>query len=108
MPASATLVTEEALKGLLGPGADNEQVKLCVEATEAYVERYLGARDEQRPTWSSAEQLGARKLARNLYRDSMQSGIAAPYEEPGMFKRATDVEIEQLLRIGRYAPPRVG
>lgn len=96
------------------PNNDSNLVAL-VAATNAYVRRYredptdeLGAPVE----WDAAARLGAARLAAGLYRNANKPGITdnglGGAASDTAFRRVTDVLIEQLLRIGRSAPPSVG
>ena len=92
-----------ALTGIPG-SADDERIRAAVEAANAYVRRYRGD-----VPWTADMELGAAKLAAGLVRDGYKPTIGEGWEQNGnVFARVTDVEIEQLLRIGRFAPPVVG
>ena len=61
--------------------------------------------------WDASARLGAAKLAANLYTNRNAPGISENslgQSTDQAYRRATDVLIEQLLRIGRFAPPSVG
>jgi len=99
----------------LATGADDTKLVALVAATNAYVRRYhsdpLGP-DGAPVEWSADKRLGAARLAAGLYRNSNAPGITdnglGGAASDTAFRRATDVLIEQLLRIGRHAPPSVG
>lgn len=75
-----------------------------VSATNAYVTRYKGD-----GKWTPDTLLGAAQLARGLWRDGYTPAVGEGWEQQvNVFARLTDVKIEQLLRIGRFAPPKVG
>ncbi|HXG71272.1 MAG TPA: hypothetical protein VNJ04_11770 [Gemmatimonadaceae bacterium] len=74
------------------------------DAAEAFVRRHHPGRTE----WPADYVLGAVKLAAGLHRDAATPGIAEPFAQANVYKRATDVEIEQLLQIGRFSTPVVG
>lgn len=100
--------------GLSIPSNDSKLVAL-VAATNAYVRRYhadpIGP-DGAPVEWAADHRLGAAKLAAGLYRNANAPGITdnglGGAASDQAFRRATDVLIEQLLRIGRFAPPEVG
>lgn len=105
----AQLVPRGLLATLLGlpaaPAAgSNEWFDLAADAATSYVTDRLGERE----TWSASQRLGAVKLAAGLYRDQASVGLAEAFSDANIRRRATDVEIEQLLRIGRYQLPGVG
>lgn len=107
----AELLTPAAVKtelALTAP-ADDPKLLTCVEATKAFVARYHTAPADD-AAWPADYQLGAVKLAANLYRNSNSPGISEAFGATSdvAYRRATDVQIEQLLRIGRFAPPAVG
>lgn len=92
-----------ALAGVKARPDDSRLVGLC-EATTAYVNRYREGRE-----WTADTELGAAYLARGLWRDGHTPSIGEGWEQQGnVFARLTDIKIEQLLRIGRFAPPAVG
>ena len=108
--------TAEAVKLELGLSIPANDVKLtdAVAAANGYVRRY---RDEPLDAagnlieWDASARLGAAKLAANLYRNRNAPGISEGnlgQSNDQAYRRATDVLIEQLLRIGRFAPPSVG
>ena len=92
-----------ALAGVRAAADDPRIVGIC-DATSAYVRRYHG----EQP-WTADTELGAAFLARGLWRDGHTPAIGEGWEQnANVFARLTDVRIEQLLRIGRFAPPVVG
>lgn len=108
MPAvtTAELVKEEL--SLTAP-AENAKLAQSVAAAVSYVARY-----HREPTegtaWPADYVLGATKLAANLYRNANAPGVGEAFgvSSDTSFRRATDVQIEQLLRIGRFSRPMVG
>lgn len=107
----AEVTTAAAVKAELGLSAPAEEPKLvaAVAATIAFVARYHESPPEG-TDWNADYTLGATKLAAGLYRNANSPGVSETF---GMgsdtaFRRATDVQIEQLLRIGRFSPPMVG
>lgn len=109
--------TVEAVKTELGlaTGADDTKLLALVAATNAYVRRYHPDptdADGLPVAWPADQRLGAARLAAGLYRNSNAPGISdnglGGAASDTAFRRATDVLIEQLLRIGRHAPPAVG
>lgn len=100
------LIDEGAVRhacGLPAQGADGE-LERAIAASQSFVERYHGTRDE----WPDDYRLGAVRLATGLYRDAAQKGLVEPFGQSNTARRATDIEIEQLLRIGRFALPQIG
>lgn len=86
------------------PSGNAGQLAGIVAATNAYIKRYRGD-----TPWTDDTMLGAAQLARGLWRDGYSPSIGEGWEQQGnVFARLTDVKIEQLLRIGRFAPPVVG
>jgi len=109
-----TTVTAAALElGVAGAGNDTK-LATYVAATNAYVRRYHSDPTDAAGVpveWPADHRLGAARLAAGLYRNANAPGITdngAGGISDTAFRRATDVLIEQLLRIGRYAPPMVG
>lgn len=115
MAFDPTTVDAAALEaGLAGAGGD-AKLAAAVAAANAYVRRYhtdpTDAAGEP-VQWSADKQLGAARLAAGLYRNAnapgiTDNGLGGPVSDTA-YRRATDVLIEQLLRIGRYAPPSIG
>lgn len=92
-----------ALSGLNVTASDPRLVAI-VDATNAFVRRYRGTEP-----WTADTELGAATLARGLWRDGYAPAVGEGWEQQGnVFARLTDVKIEQLLRIGRFARPVVG
>lgn len=109
--------TAEAVKIELGLQIPSNDGKLgnAVAAANEYVRRYHADPVDAAGTpieWPASYRLGAAKLAAGLYRNANAPGITDNgLGGPGAdttFRRATDVLIEQLLRIGRFSPPRIG
>lgn len=99
------MLTTELLAELLPDvrGTQKERTA-AVDAANAYVARYRG-NDE----WTADTLLGAAMLARGIIRDGYTPAIGEGWEQnASVFARLTDVRIEQLLRLGRFAPPKVG
>lgn len=99
------MLTVEKLAELLPDtgGAPGERAA-AVEAANAYVERYRPGGE-----WTAETLLGAAMLARGIIRDGYTPAIGEGWEQnASVFARLTDVRIEQLLRLGRFAPPKVG
>lgn len=111
-PTTPELVTLEL--GLQHLNPNDKQLAEVVAATNAFVRRYhsdpLDA-DGQPVEWGADKRLGAARLAAGLYRNANAPGVSDNgfgATSDVAFRRATDILIEQLLRIGRFAPPRVG
>lgn len=103
------LIPDDALRRAVGgqtPGANinADDLELAREAAYAYVIRAHGVRE----TWPADYILGAIRLAAGLYRDKANPGVTEPFGSQNVHRRATDIQIEQLLEIGRFAPPRIG
>ncbi|MFJ3394004.1 hypothetical protein [Leifsonia aquatica] len=105
------LLTEDDLKSELGgQGVDPDKVKRATDAAIAFVLRRKADPTKLDPpeTWAADFKLGALRLAVGLYRDALKPGVAEPFAQGNVYARATDVQIEQLLQIGRFALPVVG
>ena len=110
--------TAEAVRLEAGqPNMPINDVRLVsvVKATNAYVRRYhKDPLDElgQPVEWPDDMRLGAARLGAGLLRDQNKPGITdnglGGQIPDSAFRRVTDVLIEQLLRIGRFAPPQIG
>lgn len=108
-PAAGELIPDDALRRAVtgstaGAQPVPEDLALAKAAATAYVIRHHGAR----AAWPADYQLGAIRLAAGLYRDKANPGVAEPFGGTNVLRRATDVQIEQLLQIGRFALPEVG
>lgn len=105
------LVTADQVIADLGLKVAPSDPKLaqCVAATVAYVSRYHEAPAGD-ADWPDDYRLGAIRLAAGLYRNANSPGVSEAFGigSDQAFRRATDVQTEQLLRIGRFAPPMVG
>lgn len=79
-----------------------------VDAVTALVASYHAApaADDE---WPPNLQLGATMLAARLYRRrNSPAGVEALGELGPVYVSRNDPDLAQLLKIGRYAPPRVG
>lgn len=111
------LLTDSDVIAALGDttGIEDETITLAVMATIDYVGRYHSTpmTDAEPPTvaWPYSYKLGAVKLASGLVRGGLSAALGE--NEPTdmfsnqAFERVTDISIEQLLRIGRFALPRI-
>lgn len=108
MPAVTDAAAVKAELALTAP-ADDPKLSEAVAATVAYVARYHTAPADG-AEWPADYRLGAAKMAANLYRNSNSPGVGEAFgiSNDTAYRRATDVQIEQLLRIGRFAAPVVG
>lgn len=108
MPEVTTAAAVKEELALTAP-ADDPKLAAAVAATIAYVARYHTSPDGDTP-WPADYRLGAAKLGANLYRNANSPGVGEAFgvSNDVAYRRATDVQIEQLLRIGRFAPPVVG
>ena len=107
----SVLLTDDDLKSELGgQGLDPEKVTRAKDAAIAFVLRRKADPTETDPagTWPADFKLGALRLAVGLYRDALKPGVAEPFAQGNVYARATDVQIEQLLQIGRFSLPEVG
>lgn len=103
----AALVDREAAATRAAASRGDADLELACDAAEAYVLRYL---TEPADGWTADQRLGALLLAVGLYRDKATPGVIEQYGgiERAAYRRATDIQIEQLLRIGRHALPVIG
>ena len=105
------LTTPAEVKAELGLTVDVNDAALldAVSAAQAYVLRYHDAPADGEE-WPDDYRLGAKRLAGGLYRNANSPGVSEAFgiSSDTAYRRATDVQIEQLLRIGRFAPPMVG
>lgn len=103
----ADLVDTAAAATRAAAAAGDPDLILACNAADAYVRRYL---DEPDTGWTADQKLGGLLLAVGLYRDKATPGVIEQYGtiERAAYRRATDIQIEQLLRIGRYAKPVIG
>lgn len=121
MPYSTAtqLVTAEDVKLALrgDTAALDADIDLAVAATTAYVARYHDTpyvdptADPLVVAWPADYKAGAVKLAASLVRSGFSATLNSDPADPlvqSSLGRLTDVEIEQLLEIGRFATPRIG
>lgn len=110
MPTDPAAVAEELQ--LPEMNRNDKRLQSAVAAANEYVLRYHPeptARDGK--DWRADHKLGAALLGAGLYRAANRSGISdngLGMSHDQAYARATDVRIEQLLQIERYAVPRVG
>lgn len=110
MPTTAEAVKTELQIATLN--ANDPKLVEAVDAANAYVLRYHPKPTEpDGSVYRADHRLGAARLAAGLYRNANRPGISD--NNNGMsndqaYRRATDILIEQLLQIGRFAPPRIG
>lgn len=83
---------------------DTKVMQECIDAAVSFVERYKGPDKD----WDAATNLGCIMQAAGLFRRRNTPGGIDTFGESAMYTRAVDSEVERLLRIGRYAMPRVG
>lgn len=100
------LTSVEAVQAYLGlPAHTEEELAPIVAAVTALIESYHGARDP----WPSNLQLGATMLAGRIYRRrNSPAGVESLGELGPVYVSRNDPDLAQLLKIGRYAEPRVG
>jgi hypothetical protein len=95
----------------LNPDATGEPPEALVDvvaATNAVVRRWLPVPTDG--VWPADVELGTRMLAGRLYsrRLSPQGVLEGLSAEGGVYVRRNDPDVALLLRLGDYAPPRVG
>lgn len=111
-PARDRMLTSDALFGALGttPAGAPDQAwadTVCV-AVNDYVSR-LPHVVPMGSTWDGPTETGAVMLGMRLYSARSAPLGAAGYDVTGALVRATsDPEVGRMLRVGRYAMPRVG
>lgn len=109
-PTDAAAVVEELQLPHLNES--DKRLQRAVKAANAFVLRsHPEPTGEDGETWNEDHALGAAMLAANLYRNANRPGVSdngLGMSNDQAYRRATDVLIEQLLQIERYAPPRVG
>lgn len=93
--------------GLSEADTDTEALNLSCAAANAFLRRYKGD-EPPGDGWPSDWVLGTVMQAAGLYRRRNTPGGVDTFGDTGMYVRATDTEVERMLRIGRYAPPGVG
>ncbi|GAT87967.1 hypothetical protein CVCC1112_2626 [Paenarthrobacter nicotinovorans] len=108
-PTTTEAVTEE-LDLKVSP--DAKRLALVVAVTNSYVRRtHTDPVDSSGESveWPADKRLGAARLAAGLYRDANAPGITESQfggaVQEAVKRRVTDIAIEQLLQIGRFAPP---
>lgn len=105
----------EATKELdLKTGLDASRLQEVVDVTNVYVRRRHAdpvGPDGLPVPWPADYRLGAARLAAGLYRDANAPGISESQfggaVAEAIKRRVTDIAIEQLLEIGRFAGPQV-
>lgn len=109
------LLTVADLKTAVGDNTIPEDTfTLAVQATKAHVLRYHSVASvtvDGTITWPYDFKLGAVKLAAGLVRSGFSAATSSDPNDPlsqATLNRLTDLEIEQLLRIGRAQEPRIG
>lgn len=109
LPTTAAAVITEL--GLPNLNANDQKLLDVVAATNAFVMERHPAPTGADGQYRADHRLGAARLAAGLYRNANRPGISdngLGATNDQAFRRATDVLIEQLLGIGRFAPPAVG
>lgn len=110
------LLNEDDVKAALGGDASVPagDITSAVRATKAYVMREHSEASVtvgDVVTWPWDYKLGATKLAAGLVRGGFSAAVGGEVGDGYSMQalaRLTDVEIEQLLRMGRFTPPRIG
>lgn len=87
--------------------ATPEQLTSVVKATNAVVRRMTGT--TAATEWTEDVQLGATMLAGRLWRrrDS-PAGVETFGGDGAVYVQRRDADVDMLLQIGAYTPPRVG
>lgn len=84
------------------------EVEPVVAAVEALIVSYHGAPDDG-AEWSANLKLGATMLAARIFRRrNSPAGVESLGELGPVYVSRNDPDLAQLLRLGRYAEPRVG
>lgn len=110
------LLTPGDVRKALGDDAElaGDDLDLAVAATKAYVARLHTTPTTGTPpvvAWPADYKLGAIKLAAGLIRNGFSASIAPDPldgQTQAALGRVSDIEIEQLLQIGRFAPTVIG
>lgn len=106
MTALTTVVTVREFLGL--PATADTELTPVVEAVVDLVESYHDAPDEG-ADWPAYLRQGATMLAARIHRRRHSpAGVEALGELGPVYVSRNDPDLAQLLKIGRYAPPRVG
>lgn len=88
--------------------AIEDQLAPAVEAVIALVSSYHDAPDEG-GEWEANLKLGATMLAARIYRRrNSPAGVESLGELGPVYVSRNDPDLAQLLKIGRYAIPRIG
>lgn len=110
LPTTAAAIADELQ--LPEINRNDARLKMAADAANDYVLRYHPeptAADGEK--WRADHRLGAALLGAGLYRAANRSGISdngLGMSNDQAYARATDVRIEQLLQIERFAIPRIG
>lgn len=93
--------------GLVGTSHNDELVPV-IAAVEALVTSYNEAPADGEQ-WPANLQLGAVMLAARIYRRrNSPAGVESMGEIGPVYVSRNDPDLAQLLKIGKYAPPKVG
>lgn len=93
--------------GLVGTSHDDE-LGPVIAAVEALVTSYNEAPADGEQ-WPANLQLGAVMLAARIYRRrNSPAGVESMGEIGPVYVSRNDPDLAQLLKIGKYAPPKVG
>lgn len=93
-----------------GAAAPRPQLGMVVSATNVWVRRlHPGTVVDGEPAWDADVVLGATMLAGRLWRrrDS-PAGVETFAGDGAVYVQRNDPDVAMMLRIGAYAPPRVG
>lgn len=93
--------------GLVGTSHNDELVPV-IAAVDALVTSYNEAPADGEQ-WPANLQLGAVMLAARIYRRrNSPAGVESMGEIGPVYVSRNDPDLAQLLKIGKYAPPKVG
>lgn len=107
----AALLTIDAVRDQLGLADSSTaaaELAPVVAAVDALVRSYNDAPDDGED-WPANLKLGAVMLAARMYRRrNSPAGVESMGELGPVYVSRNDPDLAQLLKIGRYAAPRVG
>ena len=111
------MVTVEAVKAWLrlptDDATDDDLIGSCVEAVNVWVgaSAYvtdLDPTDYPAGTWPDDVTLGGTMLAARLYRRRNTPGGIETFTDGAVYVPRRDSDVDSMLHLGAWAPPRVG
>ena len=100
------LLTPADVVGYLDLDADPDDLTPVVDAVTALIVGYHGDPTDE---WPADLRLGAIMLAARMYRRrNSPAGVEALGELGPVYVSRNDPDLAQLLKLGRYATPKVG